>query len=52
MIARAISSVVTDGPAAGCRAIDLRVEGGIDLRLLPDRGLDASDAWFGGIPLT
>jgi uncharacterized protein DUF4432 len=51
VIARAISSVVTDGPAAGCRAIDLRVEGGIDLRLLPDRGLDAGDAWFGGVPL-
>ena len=47
----AISSVVADGPAAGCRAIDLRVEGGIDLRLLPDRGLDAGDAWFRGVPL-
>ena len=51
MIATAISSIVTDGRAGGCRAIDLRVEGGIDLRLLPDRGLDAGDAWFGGVPL-
>ena len=49
MNATAISSVVSDGKAAGCRAIDLRVEGGIDLRLLPDRGLDAGDAWFGGV---
>ncbi len=49
---RAISSVVSNGPAAGCRAIDLRVPEGIDLRLLPDRGLDAGDAWFGGIKLS
>lgn len=51
MIATAVSSVVTNGKAAGCRAIDLRVEGGIDLRLLPDRGLDAGDAWYEGVPL-
>ena len=51
MIATAVSSLVTDGRAAGCRAIDLRVEGGIELRLLPDRGLDAGDAWFAGVPL-
>jgi len=51
MIATATSSIVTNGRASGCRAIDLRVEGGISLRLLPDRGLDASDAWFGGVPL-
>jgi Domain of unknown function (DUF4432) len=51
MRATAVSSVVADGKSAGCRAIDLRVERGIDLRLLPDRGLDAGDAWFGGVPL-
>ena len=51
MIATAVSSLVTDGRAAGSRAIDLRVEGGIELRLLPDRGLDAGDAWFAGVPL-
>jgi hypothetical protein len=50
-IAAAVPSVVTDGPAAGCRAIDLRVWDGIDLRLLPDRGLDAGAAWYGGMPL-
>ena len=47
----AIASVVADGPAAGCRALDLRVWDGIDVRLLPDRGLDAGAAWFGGVPL-
>ena len=51
MRASAVSSVVAEGKSAGCRAIDLRVERGIDLRLLPDRGLDAGDAWFGGVPL-
>ena len=50
-LASAVPSVVTDGPAAGCRAIDLRVWDGIDLRLLPDRGLDAGAAWYGGVPL-
>jgi hypothetical protein len=33
------------------RAIDVRVLDGIDLRLLPDRGLDISAAWYGGRPL-
>jgi hypothetical protein len=51
VIATATSSIVTNGTAAGCRAIDLRVEGGITLRLLPDRGLDAADAWYAGVPL-
>ena len=51
MIATATSSIVTNGKAAGSRAIDLRVEGGITLRLLPDRGLDAGEAWYAGVPL-
>ena len=50
-LASAVPSVVADGPAAGCRAIDLRVWDGIDLRLLPDRALDAGAAWYGGVPL-
>ena len=49
--AAATESVVVGGPAHGCRAIDLRVAGGIDLRLLPDRGLDVGAAWFAGVPL-
>ena len=32
----------------GSRAVDLRVWDGIDLRLLPDRGLDIGAAWFRG----
>ncbi|MGD2061063.1 MAG: DUF4432 family protein [Acidimicrobiia bacterium] len=39
------SSVVVDGPSSGMRAIDIRVDGGIHLRLLPDRGLDIGGAW-------
>jgi hypothetical protein len=50
-LASAVSSVVADGPAAGCRAIDLRVLGGIDVRVLPDRGLDLGAAWYRGMPL-
>lgn len=50
-IAAAVSSVVTDGAAAGCRALDLRVWNGVDVRLLPDRGFDAGAAWFRGVPL-
>ena len=33
------------------RAIDVRVFGGIDLRLHPDRGFDIGAAWFRGTPL-
>ena len=33
------------------RALDLRVLGGVDLRLLPDRGLDLGAAWYAGVPL-
>lgn len=50
-LASAVSSTVSEGPAAGCRALDLRVWGGVDVRLLPDRGLDAGAAWFRGVPL-
>lgn len=50
-IASAVPSLVADGPAAGCRAIDVRVWHGIDLRVLPDRGLDVGAAWFRGVPL-
>jgi hypothetical protein len=46
-----VRSVVADGAAAGCRAIDVRVWNGIDLRILPDRGLDIGAAWFRGTPL-
>ena len=50
-LASAVLATVAEGPAAGCRAIDVRVWGGIDVRLLPDRGLDVGAAWFRGVPL-
>lgn len=50
-IASAVESVVTGGSAGGARALDVRVWDGIDLRLLPDRGLDIGAAWFRGTPL-
>jgi len=49
--ASAVSSTVTGGPAHGCRALDLRVAGGIDVRILPDRGFDIGAAWCAGLPL-
>jgi hypothetical protein len=51
-VATATESVVANGPASGSRAIDLRVFGGIDLRVLPDRGCDIGAAWFRGMPLS
>ena len=50
-LATAVASVVAEGAAPGARAVDVRVWDGIDLRLLPDRGLDVGAAWFGGTPL-
>ncbi len=50
-IATAVESIVSTGDSAGSRAIDLRVWDGIDVRLLPDRGLDIGAAWFRGTPL-
>jgi hypothetical protein len=50
-VATAVSSTVADGGAIGARAVDVRVWDGIDLRLLPDRGLDIGAAWFRGTPL-
>lgn len=48
-IASAVPSVATE---TGARALDLRAWGGLDVRLLPDRGFDLGDAWFGGVPLS
>jgi len=49
--ATATLSTVVGGDADGCRALDLRAAGGIDLRILPDRGFDLGSAWFRGVPL-
>lgn len=50
-LASVVHSVVSEGPAAGCRAVEVRTLGGFDLRILPDRGLDVGAAWFRGIPV-
>jgi hypothetical protein len=50
-LASATLSSVIGGPAHGCRALDLRVAGGIDVRILPDRGFDIGAAWYRGLPL-
>jgi hypothetical protein len=50
-VATAVQSTVATGIAAGGRAVDLRVWNGVDLRLLPDRGLDIGAAWYRGTPL-
>lgn len=44
-------AVVADGPARGCRAIDITPLCGLAVRVLPDRGLDVLDARVGGVPL-
>jgi len=42
----------TCGSGAGSmRFIEVRMYGGLQFRLLPDRGLDVSSAWYGAIPL-
>ena len=50
-LASGIRSTVEDGRAHGCRAVDVRVAGGIDVRILPDRGFDVGQAWYRGVPL-
>lgn len=44
-------SILTNGPAAGSRQIEIRAPGGIDLRILPDRGFGIMQAWRRGRPL-
>src|SRR3954454_12358117 len=47
----AIAPVVQSRTEQGWRATDVRVWGGIDVRLLPDRALDCFGAWYRGVPL-
>jgi uncharacterized protein DUF4432 len=47
----AIASATASRTEEGWRALDLRVWDGIDVRLLPDRGLDCMGAWYRGVPL-
>jgi hypothetical protein len=46
-----VSTAVESTGGNGARAVELRVWNGIDIRLLPDRGLDLGAAWFRGTPL-
>lgn len=39
-------------PGGVGRVVDIRVMGGIDLEVLPDRGLDIGAAWYAGVPLS
>jgi hypothetical protein len=47
----AIASATASRTEGGWSALDLRVWDGIDVRLLPDRALDAFGAWYRGVPL-
>jgi hypothetical protein len=47
----AIASATASRTEGGWRALDVRVWEGIDIRLLPDRGLDCFGAWYRGVPL-
>lgn len=47
----AVASSTASRTDGGWRALDLRVWDGIDVRLLPDRGLDCFGAWYRGMPL-
>lgn len=51
-VLRVTRATVTDGPATGCRIIDIDACGGWSLRLLPDRGLDLGPASFAGVPVS
>jgi hypothetical protein len=47
----AIACATASLTEGGWRALDLRAWDGIDVRLLPDRALDAFGAWYRGVPL-
>lgn len=44
-------SRVEGGPGDGMEVLDVRMWGGFDLRILPDRGLDIGQVWYRGVPL-
>lgn len=47
-----IRELVEPPPRGAGRVIDIRVLGGIDIEVLPDRGLDIGAAWFAGAPVS
>jgi hypothetical protein len=44
--------VVDDGPARGCRSVTLQVAGGLQTRVLLDRGMDLGATCFSGTPIS
>ena len=50
-VARVDSFTVDDGPSRGTRRIRMVNGGGLDLEILPDRGMDVGHVSFKGIPL-
>lgn len=50
-LARIDSFVDVDGLGRGARRLRVVTGGGLELDLLPDRGLDIGQAWFQGVPL-
>jgi hypothetical protein len=47
-----VRQLIDPGPAGAGRVVDVRVMGGIDLEVRPDRGLDIGAAWYRGVPLS
>src|SRR4029450_7214043 len=47
----AIASATASRTEGGWGALGVRVGGGIERRLLPDRGFDCFGAWYRGVPL-
>ena len=47
-VAGATPCVLTEGKAEGVRAVALRTGGGLELTVLPGRGMDIAGAWFRG----
>jgi hypothetical protein len=43
--------IFSDGVSSGMRAIDIKTPGGLDLTILPDRGMDISNFFYKSIPL-
>ncbi|NQV06480.1 DUF4432 family protein [bacterium] len=50
-VAQVRESIISSGPGAGMRAIDVQVWDGVACRIYPDRGLDIGQAWYRGVPL-
>jgi hypothetical protein len=50
-LAQVFHGIADDGPARGNRTISIHPAGGLQIRVLPDRGLDIGAAWFAGSPV-